>query len=124
MPPRVNSNHPNRCHQELILTTEMPPRFDRKYLYVSQQELTVTTQMPDKRQWAVIVTSWWHVCGLLLLPGGIGVVAVISWWHLGCCFYLPVASGWLPLLPSGMWVVTVQSFKGIVYSWWHLGGCY
>ena len=61
------------------------------------------------------MNSWWHLDGccaflvasrwLMLIFCGIQVVAINS-----------KASRWLPVHPSGIWMVTVN-------FWWHLYGC-
>ena len=54
------------------------------------------------------------------------MAAVISWWPLDGCYYFLVASGWLLLFPSELWIVAVISqwpLDGYCYSWCPLDGC-
>ena len=52
-------------------------------------------------------------CFLVDVHGAFWMVAVISWWPLdGCCYFL-MASGWLLLLPDGLWMVAVIVVVGL-----------
>ena len=62
---------------------------------------------PMEASGLLAVTSGW----LLLLPGGLYMVAAIAWRALdGCCYFL-VGSGWLVLFLGGLWMVHRMIFN-------------